>query len=79
MTTLDVLLDSFAIARAKRAELRQSGWRALRLAVRLGYEVERERESGYYRLWSPSRVDAPVLVAAGWTWSEGPLLYLEGR
>lgn len=78
-TTLDTLRESFAIARARRAKLRLLGWRALRLAVRLGYEVEREPESGYYRLWMPKRADGDALEALGWTWSEGPMMYLEGR
>lgn len=65
--------------RAKRAELRKSGWRALRIAVRMGYDLTRDGETGYYHLWMPSRRDEPVLLAAGWETTGGPLLLLEGR
>lgn len=79
-TTIDALMSAYDRRAATRAELRQSGWRALRLARTLGYEVEKCRESGYYRLWMPSRVDAPVLTAAGWTADpDGPVYWLEGR
>ncbi len=77
MTALDALLDSFAIARAKRAELRQSGWSALRVARRLGYTVEKCRESGSYMVL-PLTHRVPALLAAGWRW-DGYVYTLEGR
>ncbi len=73
------IAPDLARRRAKRAELRQSGWSALRVARRLGYDIERESESGYYLLWSPRGVDVAALLALGWTWSEGPMMWLEGR
>lgn len=76
MDALDWILHERQMRRQARRPL---GWRALRLAVRLGYEVEREPESGYYRCWSPQRADWDALEALGWTWSEGPMMYLEGR
>lgn len=76
MDTLDWMIHE---RQARRRARRPLGWRALRLAVRLGYEVERERESGYYRCWSPKRRDWDALEALGWEWSEGPMMYLEGR
>ncbi len=76
-TTLDALMSAYDRRQAKRAELRQSGWSALRVARRLGYTVEKCRESGAYMVL-PVTHRVPALLAAGWRW-DGYAYTLEGR
>ncbi len=71
------IAPELARRRAQRAELRQSGWSALRLARTVGYTVEKCRESGSYYIAVVTHRD-PALLAAGWRW-DGYVYTLEGR